>query len=425
MDEYSIRLKGISKKYKLYNKPVDRIKEILPFHSKKLHKEFYAVNNISLDVKKGETLGIIGKNGSGKSTLLKIISGVLTETAGTKEINGEISALLELGTGFNPEYSGIENIYLNGLMRGYTRNEMDGKLQQIVDFADIGSFIDQPIKTYSSGMFARLAFSVMISFKPEILIVDEALSVGDVFFQQKCNRFMKEEMQGVTKLLVTHDLSSIANMANRVIVIKNGVVVYEGDPLKGIEFYTKSIHTESFRVNNPIALNEHVRTSDSLLLNNFEKVSPDSLGGAQELVITGVSFTVDDSEYKGFISKGSKLEISMMIESKKATEELIIGYLVNDKYGNAVFGENTHSSQIITRATEPGKGYLVKLTIVWPEIQENDYFITLGLGEGYHEMNHIIQCWAHNIIQLKNITFNSVHGLFNNKIESITLEEIE
>ena len=179
----AIRVKDVTKVYRLYEKPIDRLKETVSITHKNYHRDFYALNGLSFEVKKGETVGIIGTNGSGKSTILKIITGVLTPTTGTVEVDGKISALLELGAGFNMDYTGIENIYMNGTMMGYTRKEMDAKLQEILDFAEIGDFVYQPVKTYSSGMFVRLAFALAINVEPEILIVDEALSVGDVFFQ--------------------------------------------------------------------------------------------------------------------------------------------------------------------------------------------------------------------------------------------------
>ena len=182
----AIKVTNLSKVYKLYDKPADRLKESLHPLKKKYHKEFYALNDVSFEIKKGETVGIIGKNGAGKSTLLKIITGVLTPSGGHVHVNGRIASLLELGAGFNPEYTGVENIYLQGTLMGYTKEEMESKIQAILDFADIGDFVYQPVKSYSSGMFARLAFAVAINVEPDILIVDEALSVGDVFFQNKC-----------------------------------------------------------------------------------------------------------------------------------------------------------------------------------------------------------------------------------------------
>ena len=238
-NEVVIDVKHLTKTYCLYEKPWHRVKEIFSLSHKTYARNYDALSDVSFQVRKGETLGIIGKNGAGKSTLLKMLTGVTTPTYGEIKIKGEISALLELGTGFNPEYNGYENIYLNGSMRGFSRAEMSDKVEEIISFADIGEYIAQPIKTYSSGMLARLAFAVMVCFKPDILIVDEALSVGDVFFQQKCNTYMKEEMKDVTKLLVTHDMNSIANMADRVIMLDKGAVIQEGKPLEVIQNYLK------------------------------------------------------------------------------------------------------------------------------------------------------------------------------------------
>ncbi len=238
--EYAIRVQDVSKIYRLYDKPIDRLKESLSITHKNYHKDFFALNNVSFRVKKGETVGIIGTNGSGKSTILKIITGVLTPTSGQVEVEGVISALLELGAGFNMDYTGIENIYMNGTMMGFSRKEMDGKLQDILDFADIGDFVYQPVKTYSSGMFVRLAFALAINVEPEILIVDEALSVGDVFFQSKCYRRMEEiRRHGTTILMVTHDMGSVIKYCDRVVLLNKGNFIAEGEPGRMVDLYKK------------------------------------------------------------------------------------------------------------------------------------------------------------------------------------------
>ena len=234
----AIRADQITKIYKLYEKPSDRMREALGLTRKKLHKEHYALQGVDMTVYQGETVGIIGTNGSGKSTILKIITGVLNPTQGELTVNGRISALLELGAGFNMEYNGIENIYLNGTMMGFSKKEIDEKLQDILDFADIGDYVYQPCKTYSSGMFVRLAFAVAINIEPEILIVDEALSVGDVFFQAKCyHKFDEFKKMGKTILFVSHDLSSIAKYCDRVVLLNQGHKLGEGSPKEMIDAY--------------------------------------------------------------------------------------------------------------------------------------------------------------------------------------------
>ena len=235
-----IKVDNVTKMYKLYDNPKDRLKEALIPTKKKRYKEHYALNGVSFDVKKGETVGIIGTNGSGKSTILKIITGVLNPTSGKVEIEGRISALLELGAGFNSEYTGIENVYLNGTMSGFSKEEIDERLDDILSFADIGDFVYQPVKTYSSGMLVRLAFAVSINIDPEILIVDEALSVGDVFFQAKCFRKFEDfKKQGKTILFVSHDLSSVQKYCDRVVLLNKGNKLAEGSARDMINLYKK------------------------------------------------------------------------------------------------------------------------------------------------------------------------------------------
>ncbi|ACZ09262.1 Teichoic acids export ATP-binding protein TagH [Sebaldella termitidis] len=227
-----IEVKELNKIYKLYDNKKDRLKEALNFFlkKKKYHKDFYALNNINLSVRKGEIVGLLGKNGAGKSTLLKVITGVLTQSSGTLDIEGKISALIELGAGFNPEYTGRENIYLYGTLMGYSKEEMNNKISDIIKFADIGDFIEQPVKVYSSGMFARLAFSCSINVNPDILIVDEILAVGDMRFQMKCITKMKEMMKkGVTILFVSHDINTIKRFCTRAVWLKDGKVELDGD----------------------------------------------------------------------------------------------------------------------------------------------------------------------------------------------------
>lgn len=237
-NETMIEIHDLVKTYKIYDKPIDRLKESLSLTHKQYSREFHALNGVNLTVKKGENVGIIGTNGAGKSTLLKIITGVLSPTSGSVTVNGKISALLELGAGFNPEYTGLENIYLNGTMMGYTREEVDVKVEGILQFADIGDFIYQPVKTYSSGMFARLAFAVAINVEPEILIVDEALSVGDVRFQMKCMNKMKEMMDGgTTVLFVSHDINAIRRFCTRAVWLNCGMMQRMGEVTEVADAY--------------------------------------------------------------------------------------------------------------------------------------------------------------------------------------------
>lgn len=233
-----IEIKNITKTYELYDKPVDRLKEALSIKRKSHHQEYHAINNVSLNIEKGESVGIVGTNGAGKSTILKMITGVLKPTSGQILVHGRIAALLELGAGFNMEYTGIENIYLNGTMMGYKKNEIAQKVDPIVEFADIGDFINQPVKTYSSGMFARLAFALAINVEPDILIVDEALSVGDTRFQVKCIDKMKElKSKGTTILFVSHATEQIKRFCNRAIWMEHGQVKMDGESSQIVDIY--------------------------------------------------------------------------------------------------------------------------------------------------------------------------------------------
>ncbi|MGN4126682.1 ABC transporter ATP-binding protein [Lysinibacillus sphaericus] len=252
-----ISVNNLSKVYKLYNNPKDRLKESLSLSRKKYHKEFHALDNISFKVKRGETIGIIGKNGSGKSTLLKILTGVLSPSDGDVFVKGKIAALLELGAGFNPEYSGMENIFLQGTILGFTKEQMRSKVELILQFAEIGEYIHQPVRTYSSGMFARLAFAVAINVEPEILIVDEALAVGDVRFQTKCfKKFEDLKEQGVTILFVTHDVFSVRNMCDRAVWINKGELLLEGDTSLVTAKYMEYMNSETLSLENVLHCDE-------------------------------------------------------------------------------------------------------------------------------------------------------------------------
>ena len=444
-NENAIEVRGVSKFYNLYERPQDRVKELFSLTKKKYHTLYKALDQVSFTVKKGETLGIIGRNGAGKSTLLKLITGVITPSEGTIETHGEISALLELGTGFNPEYTGYENIFLNGSMRGFSDEEMQEKVKEIVDFADIGEYMGQPVKTYSSGMFARLAFAVMISFKPEILIVDEALSVGDIFFQQKCNTFMKEEMKGVTKLLVTHDMNSIANMADRVILIDRGKIIREGKPLEVIEDYLKLLHTSVFQSEEAAAKDEDARLATAERSEVAERKavaaeaterekekaeigwvdSPkESIGGAQDILIDRCRMLIN-GEAVDVVKPGDAVRIELLLHSKKDADNIIIGYTFKDKYGNSIFAQSTLGEGIMIEGVKQGEVRKASLSFHWPEVKEGDYFLTLGLGEGYDQMVHTVQCWVHSVLHVQAIALKPMHGVINHVIEEFKIERIE
>lgn len=349
MREKVIEIKDIVKTYKLYNKPIDFAKELLFLGKRRYHRPHNALNGINLDVYKGECIGIIGTNGSGKSTLLKLITGVATPTSGTVEVNGKISALLELGAGFKPEFTGLENIYLNGTILGFTKEEMDERVQAIVDFADIGEFINQPVKSYSSGMFARLAFAVAINVEPDILIVDEALSVGDIFFQAKCyQKFMSFKEAGKTILFVTHDLSSVIKYCDRTLLIDKGNQIMVGPSAEVVNVYKKILvnqYTEE-----AVEEKEEVQKVSAASIDNaagtFWKDSMVNNSGAVEYgngVANIIDYAIVDSEgnLSPSIYKNAEFEVRMKVEFYQPVDNPIFAYTIKDIKGTEVTGTNT------------------------------------------------------------------------------------
>ena len=407
-----VEAKGLSKEYRIFGKPVDRLKEALHPLRKSYHQRFQALRGLDFAVSRGETLAIIGRNGSGKSTLLKLVTGIVTPTHGTLEVRGRVAALLELGAGFNPEYTGVENVYLNGTIHGYTHAQVEALLPKILAFADIGDFAERQCKSYSSGMFARLAFAAMIHFEPDILIVDEALAVGDVYFQQKCHRWMKEEMKDVTKLLVTHDMAAVAQLATRVLVLDKGAIAFDGPPLAAIEHYTKALHADLFAkdVAAPAASAAGAADADADA-RPWVHVEPSALAGAREVDIAGYRIAVNDGPAE-VVKQGDVVRVALRVTTPRAVESLIVGVSVSDKFGQNVFGVNSLASGFRT-ALEGAGTKVLSFDFVWPEIKEGTYFLTFGLGEGTEELNHVVQSWAHNVVALQSIPTRAVHGLFN------------
>ena len=316
MSSEAIKLEHITKIYKLYGRNRDRLKDSLGLTKKKCYTEHYALRDVSMEIHQGETVGIIGVNGSGKSTILKIITGVLSATSGTMEINGRISALLELGAGFNMEYTGLENVYLNGTMLGFSEEEINERLQDILDFADIGEFIHQPVKTYSSGMFVRLAFAVAINIDPEILIVDEALSVGDVFFQAKCyHKFEEFKKLGKTILFVSHDLTSIAKYCDRVILLNKGVKLAEGTPKDMVNMYKKLlVHQLDEETLEDVCEKSDIveHTADGKAWKDHFETNPKLLDyGEKQAEIVDFAIIDQYGQYSSIIEKGSTCQVTV------------------------------------------------------------------------------------------------------------------
>lgn len=387
--EMAIEVKGLNKIYKLYDKPSDRFKEALRL-TKKEYKQHYALQNVDLSIYKGETVGIIGTNGSGKSTILKIITGVLHPTSGHVQVNGRISALLELGAGFDMEYNGIENVYLNGTMIGFSQEEIEAKLPEILEFADIGDYVYQPVKTYSSGMFVRLAFAVAINIDPEILIVDEALSVGDVFFQAKCYRKFEEfKKKGKTILFVSHDLSSISKYCDRVYLLNQGVLLGEGAPKKMIDVY-KQVLVGQYEEE---ADQEHSPGSEA-------GQNPELLEyGTHQAEILEAYITDERGLRANAILKGSTFSVHMKVAFHEHIPAPIFAYTVKNVIGVEITGTNTMVEKAYLESGEPGQ---VKEIVFTQEmnLQGGDYLLSLGLT-GYEGDNFQVY---HRLYDALNIT---------------------
>lgn len=360
MSEYAIQVKNVSKIYKLYNRPSDRLVDTFGLPGRKKFKEHKALNGVSFSVKKGETLGIIGTNGSGKSTILKIITGVLNPTGGEVVIDGRISALLELGAGFNMEYTGIQNVYLNGMMMGFTNEEIDAKLQDILDFADIGEFVDQPVKTYSSGMFVRLAFAVAINIDPEILIVDEALSVGDVFFQAKCyKKFDEFKKQGKTILFVSHDLGSVVKYCDRVVLLNKGDKMDEGSPKDMVGLYKRVLLGQTKEAQEKMLSKVQDTQEDVNLWKNHYIINKDvDEYGTGKASIVDFAIIDEKGEYTNCIEKGSRFQIKSKVHFYEDIDEPIFTYSFKNIKGTTITGTNTMYEHVSAGTVRAGEEYV-------------------------------------------------------------------
>ena len=400
----AIEVKDLVKIYKLYDRPRDRVKEALGFGSIKVHKLHYALNGISLNIYKGETVGIIGTNGSGKSTILKIITGVLNPTSGTVRVDGRISALLELGAGFNMEYNGIENVYLNGTMMGFSEKEIDRKLPAILEFADIGDYVNQPVKTYSSGMFVRLAFAVAINIEPEILIVDEALSVGDVFFQAKCyHKFEEFKEMGKTIVFVSHDLSSISKYCDKVFLMNKGILLGEGKPKEMIDAYKRVLVGQyelpedkeqeglpgeagpgsASTANASQEAGEGKKPGHTAGENPAMGMNPHMLEyGTKQAEIEEYYITDDRGIRTVAVLKESMFTLHMRVRFYEHIPAPIFAFSIKDVHGTEITGTNSMIEKAFLESGEPGQVKDITFTQKM-SLQGGDYLLSLGVT-GYN-----------------------------------------
>ena len=434
----AIEVKDVTKVYRLYEKPIDRLKESLHPKHKSYHKDFYALNGLSFHVEKGQTVGIIGTNGSGKSTILKIITGVLTPTTGEVNVDGKISALLELGAGFNMDYTGIENIYMNGTMMGFTKKEMDEKLQDILDFADIGDFVYQPVKTYSSGMFVRLAFALAINVEPEILIVDEALSVGDVFFQAKCYRRMEEIRQnGTTILMVTHDMGSIIKYCDKVVLLNKGEFIAEGEPGRMVDLYKKILanQMDSLReeLENDFSGGMEIEGSEKKVLSSRESAAAHT-GADAGLMKEKITINTDRTEYgdgraeifdlglfdargnlTNLLIKGETFTIKERIRFNAPLQNPIFTYTIRDKKGTDLSGTNTMYEGADVKPVGPGDVYDVSFTQKMT-LQGGEYLLSMSCT-GFEGEEHVVYHRLYNVANITVISNKNTVGIYDMESE--------
>lgn len=416
MKELAIEVKNIKKEYRLYDKPSLRVKEALSIRGKKYHKVFSALKDISFQVEKGEMLGIIGKNGAGKSTLLKIITGVLTPTSGEIKINGKVSALLELGAGFNPEYTGIENIYLNGSMIGFTKQEMDMKLDDILTFADIGDFVYQPVKTYSSGMFARLAFAVAINVEPDILIVDEALSVGDVFFQAKCYKKLEDlKNSGKTILFVTHDMGSVIKYCNRAILINDGVIATQGNPDEIVDLYKKVLVGQFDNNSDDDQQSEKiqgVQPVEGETWKAYMLINPNcQIYGDKRAEIVDFGIFDEHEAINNTVRKMREFTIKMKVHFYETISNPIFAFSIKDTKGTEITGTNTIIEKTETGTVKAGEEIIIEFKQIM-RLQGGQYLVHLGCT-GYEGDNLVVYNRLYDICCITVISEKTTVGYFD------------
>jgi ABC-type polysaccharide/polyol phosphate transport system ATPase subunit len=394
----SIHAEKLSKVYHLYAKPGDRLLEAIHPLRRKYHTDFHALSDVSFSIGRGEMVGIIGKNGSGKSTLLKIVTGVLTPTSGKVVVQGRISALLELGMGFNPEISGVENVFFTGAILGIPEAEMKKKLPDILAFADIGEYAAQPVKSYSSGMFVRLAFAVAIHVDPEILIVDEALSVGDMRFQQKCYRKIKSFREaGVTILFVSHDTGAITSFCDRCLWMKDGRIERDGTPAEVVREYVAYMSfdstTEAAQVTKREALPPGPEWNSVAGLSSF---------GDRSIEILRVALLDKASgETLHLIEGGEDVVYAMELRCNADVEDLIYGIVLKDGHGNQLLALNSFVYGHTPKPHRRGDVVVVRLGFRFPRLANGDYAISPAVAEGTMD-THVEHHWVHDatIVQL-------------------------
>lgn len=448
--EIAIKVDGLSKCYQIYDQPRDRLKQmILPrlqraagMPAKQYFREFWALKDVSFEVKKGETIGIIGRNGSGKSTLLQMICGTLNPTSGGIQTNGRIAALLELGSGFNPEFTGRENVYLNGAVIGLSKEEIDSRFYEIAAFADIGDFIEQPVKTYSSGMLVRLAFAVIAHVDADILVIDEALAVGDAFFTQKCMRFIHLfQRKGGTLFFVSHDTGAVVNLCSKAILLKHGQVVEVGAPKEVSEHYMETLYEASQVVNGTLTI--ETKGSDfqeqssieyrdfrqaligaSTLRNDIEifRFTPETKGfGSGDAQIKSVQLLDQDGTPLSWIVGGEDVVLEIRCLARSGIARPIVGFQFKDRLGQIIFADNTYLAfEHNPHSIIQGEELIARFEFRLPVLPSGDYSIAVAIADGTQD-NHVQHQWLHEALMVRVHASSICFGLVGIPMKNITL----
>ena len=440
--DIAIKVNDLSKCYHIYDKPQDRLKQsvlsiiwrFLGKAPRKFFKEFWALKDISIEVKKGETVGIVGRNGSGKSTLLQLICGTLNPSNGQLQVNGKVAALLELGSGFNPEFTGRENVYMNAALLGLSNTQIDRKYDEIVKFADIGEFIDQPVKTYSSGMMVRLAFSVIAHVDADILVIDEALAVGDAIFTQKCMRFIREFQKKGTLLFVSHDLAAVQNLCSRAIWIDRGLLRMSGSSKSvGLDYLrfifqgsSESFELSEIKPSDNLPIETDHQLDHELAVDYGAKIKvKEQIGlsggwrtGMAE--ITEVNIERADGKDVSVFEGGEKVNLKIFGQAYKDMDHPILGFLVRDRLGQDIFGENSLSyTDRCPIKIHNGERFECEFTFQLPMLPNGDYAVMASVAEG-DLIDNVQHHWLNEALIL-NVSSSKVRwglcGVVFNKIE--------
>jgi len=400
----AVEFQGVSKSYAIYDAPGDRLKELLSLNRLKRHKDFWALHDVSFQVKRGETFCIVGENGSGKSTLLQMVAGILHPSSGTVAINGRVSALLELGAGFNPEFSGRDNVYLNGSILGLTTRQIDQRYKDIAAFAEIGNFIDQPVKTYSSGMVVRLAFAVAINVDPEILLVDEALAVGDIYFRQRCMRKVHELRQrGITILFVSHAVSDVKAIGDRVLWLEHGRMVDVGEPDRVVSKYLAAMtEKDSTYLLLKSAADPQPRRSGPVQAPEIVETIPniDHRYGDGRAAIIGIAVLDEQGRNLAILEPSSRILVRISVRASGDVALPIVGFMFRNQLGMDFSGTNTAREGYELAPLQAGDVTTVDFYLDLPELYPASFSFSPAIADGTL-MGYKMCDWIDNAITLQ------------------------